>query len=46
MRKESIDNCLKLENNSGKLTSSMVFSGITVEIGTWYKVIYLSNKLL
>ena len=32
MRKESIDNFLKLENNSGKLTSSMVFSAITVEL--------------
>jgi Ca2+ transporting ATPase len=33
MRKESIDNCLKMENNSGKLPSPMVFSGTTVKEG-------------
>ena len=33
MRKESIENCLKLQNNNGKLPSPLVFSGTTVKEG-------------
>ena len=33
MRKESIENCLKIKNDSGKYPSPMVFSGTTVKEG-------------
>ena len=39
MRKESIENCLKMKNESGKYPSPMVFSGTTVKEGEGWMLV-------
>ena len=39
MRKESIDNCLKMKSDSGKYPSPMVFSGTTVKEGEGWMLV-------
>ena len=39
MRKESIENCLKIKNDSGKYPSPMVFSGTTVKEGEGWMLV-------
>ena len=39
MRKESIENCLKMKNDSGKYPSPMVFSGTTVKEGEGWMLV-------
>ena len=39
MRKESIENCLKMKNESGKFPSPMVFSGTTVKEGEGWMLV-------
>ena len=39
MRKESIENCLKIKNDNGKYPSPMVFSGTTVKEGEGWMLV-------
>lgn len=39
MRKESMENCLKMKNDNGKYPSPMVFSGTTVKEGEGWMLV-------
>ena len=44
MRKESIENCLKIKSDSGKFPSPMVFSGTTVKEGEGWMLVLATGQ--
>ena len=44
MRKESIENCLKMKSDSGKFPSPMVFSGTTVKEGEGWMLVLATGQ--
>ena len=44
MRKESIENCLKIKSDSGKFPSPMVFSGSTVKEGEGWMLVLATGQ--
>ena len=44
MRKESIENCLKIKSDSGKYPSPMVFSGTTVKEGEGWMLVLATGQ--